>query len=152
MATVQLYLKEGFDEKLWRKSGKTLADEVEGFFDEHFEEIERKSQNGETWMFSFRETFYSSAKRIPGIYWEKCKCGMPANAPMVKIILEETGENTCRVRIYGHRRYCVKQEYDRLRQGRLFPKVRWDGEQVKNSDQDAQERYEGAYPNISCPL
>ena len=152
MATVKLYVQEVERDQTtrWREAGKTESDEIDGFLDKDFDNIEKQ---GGVWLISFRETFYSSAKRIPGIYWERCNyCGMPMVAPMVKIVLEETGENTYRVRIHGHRWHCVKQEYDRLRQGRLFPKVRWDLPQVKSADQDEKERHEGAYPNISCSL
>lgn len=145
MATVKIHKKgESFG---ITKLPKVESDEIEAF---PFNDTNLKQQD--VIEISLRETFFSAAKRTPGIYWERCDCGMPPNASMVKIVLEETGENAYRVRIYGHRWHCVKQEYDRLRQGRLFPRVRWDGKQVKSPDQDKQERYEGTYPNTSCSL
>lgn len=144
MATVKIHKK---GESFGITSPKVESDEIEAF---HFNDTNLKQQD--VIEISLRETFFSTAKRIPGIYWERCYCGMPANAPQTKVVLEETNVNEYRIRIYGHRWHCVKSTYDSLRQGRLFPKIRWDGNQVVSPNQDDEEQYQGTYPNIACCL
>lgn len=138
MATVKFYVLNEEDRtrmNKWKEVGRTETDEVEGFLDRGFDKL--TDQNG-VWLISFRETFYSTAKRVPGIYHLACGC-LQRLCPPIRIVLEEVDVNRYKVRIYGHKWFCVKHAYDLLRRGKFSRCVRWDEGQTLEADKKDRE-------------